>query len=496
MANPHINDFIQSLNAEETKIVNEYFDRLYSGENKIKKLFEILTADRNRKYTDKELSVLLKNDEGAIRVLKSRLFNCVKEALVQDSHFENESVFSERERLVFILKKRILLLKSLYRNQNQGRIGTINLLLKDCIQLAKKNQIYDILSEALILKKHMTGIRHGFESYDAITKEIEFYTFCFKTIHDANDIYFHITLNDAFVSSLTKKEKYEFLFRSIQKMEADYKKTRSEEISYFLQQVRMALYEHEKKFYHAFNCCKKLLSKVEKSPILHNKARVGFMISNLSYFRILQGNYKDSLTYAKKALSFHHSNSLHFLIIKEQEFYGHFYSNDFKNAIKSLEEMLQHSLVDTGEYRKSKFTFYKACILFKVKDFKSSIQILTKSLKIEQDKAGWNIFLRILIIMIHIELAKFREASVSISALRKHMERNGKTKEISPRDNLIFKLLRELEKDHFKRNEKNKTAMKLLNDLSDKNKPTAWNHFTPEMIPFHEWVMTLPVKNT
>ena len=93
-----------------------------------------------------------------------------------------------------------------------------------------------------------------------------------------------------------------------------------------------------------------------------------------------------------------------------------------------------------------------------------------------------------------IELDKKEQAITALQSLRKHIERNNKNKEIKQRDILIFKLLRELEKDNFKRNEKNKKAAQLLAELSDKTKPTAWNYFTPELIPFHEWVMTLPVK--
>jgi hypothetical protein len=89
---------------------------------------------------------------------------------------------------------------------------------------------------------------------------------------------------------------------------------------------------------------------------------------------------------------------------------------------------------------------------------------------------------------------KKQEASTSIGTLRKYLERTGKKKEINERYILILKLIRELEKDGFKRNEKNKTAIKLLTELSDKDKPTTWNYFTPELIPFHEWVMTLPEK--
>jgi hypothetical protein len=130
-----------------------------------------------------------------------------------------------------------------------------------------------------------------------------------------------------------------------------------------------------------------------------------------------------------------------------------------------------------------------------MKKNKEVLQLINKSLKIERDKAGWNIALRVLLVMNFVELFKLKEASTSIISLKKHIERNNKITEIKQRDISILKLLNELEKDDFKRNEKNKKVVKLIDDLSNKTGPIAWSYYTPELIPFHEWVLELPVKN-
>jgi tetratricopeptide (TPR) repeat protein len=156
--------------------------------------------------------------------------------------------------------------------------------------------------------------------------------------------------------------------------------------------------------------------------------------------------------------------------------------------------MLEHSMADTGGYRKSKFIYYEACILFATKQFKEALQLLNKSLEIEKDKTGWNIALRILNIMVFIELSKINEASRSLEALRKYMERLTKSDEVKERDILIIKLLREIEKDGFRFDPKNANAAKMLKELSEKDKTTSWNYYTPELIPFHEWVKGTAVK--
>jgi tetratricopeptide (TPR) repeat protein len=498
MATSYITDFIQSLGPEEVKIVKEYVyksnEKSASNGNKIGKLLDILVNDPDKEFMDRELSSFLASNTSTLRVLKSRLFDKAKEALVFDKHFENTRIFNYRERTVFILKKRILLIKSLYRNQSQKRIQNTIALISEIIKIARENQVYDVLVETLIFQKHITGIRNGYQEYERITTEIEFYNYCFKSVQYAFDCYYKLILSNNTQTPFTEKELKEHIEKSIKQMKMDFKKTKAQEVNYFLHIFQMALYEYQKDFRQSIVYCKKLLTLVKKNNILYSRDRVGFALANLTQFNVLIGNYKEASVHTKNAQKFHLKNSLNHLILKEQEFYSHLYGRNNKEATKCIQEMLLHSFADTGGFRKSKFIYYQGCLLFASKQFKAALQLLNKSLDIEKDKAGWNISLRILITMIFVELNKAGETSTSIATLRKHIERTSKVKEIKERDLLILKLLRELEKDGFKRNEKNKIAVKLLATLSDKNKPAAWNYFTPELIPFHEWVMTLPTK--
>jgi hypothetical protein len=489
---PYITKFIKSLNSEELAIVKEHVNKLYPGESKIKQLLDLLLNDAE--YTDKELSHILKNQEGAVRTLKSRLFDCIKEALVSDRFFENSIIFSEIEKLSFLLRKRVLLIKSLHKNQNQGRIESLSILLNDCIRQARENQLYDVLSEALTLKKYITGFRAGFSVFQELSKELEFSNYCFQAVQQAFDMYYHVIINDVFTGSLTKKERKKYLIDSIKKMTIDYKKTKAEEINYFIHILKIALHEEEKDYKGSLAICKKILLLIQKKKMLYSANRMGFIMSNLSMFSTYTGDYQKGIMYAKKCHFYHLPNSIHSLIGMEQEFYARFYYGNHSNTLSCIEDILQHSISDTGNFRRAKFIYYKACTLFKLRNFKSSLQIINNSLEIEIDKIGWNVALKILIIMNHIELGKFGEASKYLGNFRKFIERNNKEKKIKERDILIFKLLRELEKDNFFQNEHNKKATALLAELSDKNKPTAWNYFTPELIPFHEWVMGLPVK--
>jgi hypothetical protein len=190
----------------------------------------------------------LESNAGALRVLKSRLFDKVKDALLSDNHFENDLVFNYREQVVFTLKKKVLLIKSLYRTLNQGRIETINFLIVETIKLAEENEVYDVLVEALVIQKQLKGMRAGISEFENINNKIIFYDHCLKCVQNANDAYFRLILNQGFINSLKKIELKQHIYDSIMQLEIDFKKTKSQEINYYLHIFRTILYDHEKKF--------------------------------------------------------------------------------------------------------------------------------------------------------------------------------------------------------------------------------------------------------
>jgi tetratricopeptide (TPR) repeat protein len=495
MAASYITYFIQSLNSEEIKLINKNLNKSKDDITKLSRLLNLLTEDQDKSFSDADLSRIFNSTPAAIRVLKSRLLEKIKEVLVHDEHFENKSVFNDRETHVFILKKKILFVKSIARNRNQKRMDAIDKLLDEIIQTAREKQVFDVLVEALTLQKYMRSTRFGLNDYKRITDLIGFYNNCFQSVQRAFDAYYHITLNIEFINSLTGKELQDYTKCSIQQMEIDFKKTKAIEIYYFILILKMAFYEQQRDYKQALNYCKKLLGLVKKTPIIYSKDRIAFALLNLSYFSVFNENFRDGVSYAARGKQFHIPNSHHYIKAIEQEFFVHFYDKNYTSAQNCIAELLKYPITDIGTYRNSKFVFYKSCVLFQIGKYKEALQLLSKTLKIEADKAGWNISLRLLITMVFIETKNNLNATKNIDALRKYLDRNKKSKQIKHRDFLIVKLLRELEKDNFSFNHKNTIALKIQKELTEKNTEVSWSYFTPELIPFHNWVKTLPVKN-
>jgi tetratricopeptide (TPR) repeat protein len=492
MANPHLISFIQSLNPVEIRLVEDHLNRTHSIiDNSLVtlelQLFQFIIHHKKEIITDE----IIEKRIGAKRItdLKNNLFNKIIEAITLDKYILNTELFNESDSLNFDLRKKLLFCKVSLRALSQGKTEAINELLNCIIADAKKFEIYDVLIEALNTLKYFGTMRNGgIKAFENLNKEIAFYNLCYSALIRSNDNYYRLILNNEFVKTLTKEEANEHIAASIKEMESDYKATQSEQINYYLHIMRFAFYENQKDYKTAITYCNKLLAILKEHPAIYRKERMGFAHTNLAQYKTFLGSYSDALKDAKKSQNFYLEDSFNSAVSKELEFYINFYNEDYLAANKCLNSLLSHSRIDTGEFRRSKYTYYRACVFFAENEFKEALALLNESLEIEKDKTRWNISLRILHIMLFIELDKIDEAFSHLESLRKYMERTGKTEEVSERDVLIVKLLREMEKNGFEWDPKNKITVKILKELSEKDSAYSWQYFSSELIPFHVWL--------
>lgn len=493
MANTHINQFIQSLSTTEIKLVEDHLQKSRSvvaneeGEEMMEiKLFKLLISNKNKTITDDDIIKTTRTKRAAS--LKTNLYQKVLEAFSFDKHISNVDIFDEYDRISFVLKKKLLIFKILHRSSNQGKTEAMHELLNEIIDTAKEYEVYEVLIETLASKKYFKGIRSGIKEFEQINAEIDHYNYCIKAMHYAADSYYRIILNNDFIKSFSKKELDKYIEGYILQMESDYKKTKSQQVNYYLYILYCAKYEREKDYIKAIDYFNKIIVMLKKSKVIYRKERIGSALLNLCQFKIYMEDYEAAVLDAKKAQGYYIEDSFNYCISKEQEFYAHMYGSNEPQALRCIEKLLEHSLIDTGEFRKSKYVYYKSCVLFSSGNYKGALDLLKISLDIEQDKTRWNISLRILNIMIFIELNRIDDANRALESLRKHVERQAKAEEVKARDILIVKVLRELEKDNFEFSAKNTNVVKALKELSEKDTSVSWEHYSTELVPFHKWL--------
>ena len=477
MSYPYIEGLLKNLNEHEQSSILDYFNS--SGSEKAPVSLNYLSA-LFHKETNASETPKINN------TLRSRLFDKTIEALTTQRHISNKALFNEHEQLVFLLKKRILHFRILFKSPNPGKVNSLKSILNGIIKDAKENEIYDVLIEALILKKYFIGIRSGKTEFERIHKEILFYEQAYHSLLFASDSYYRFILSTKLLKSFSDFNYRVLLTKCIRKIKADLIKNRSQQVNYYLHILLLIYSERNKKYTLAVKYCKKLIAIVSGSRIVYRKERLGFAYDNLSQYKTFTGNFNEAAKFAKQAQTYYSINGIDYLVSKEQEFHVYFYHGKYEKAIVCSNELVEHPLSDVGKFRKSKFVYSQACVYFAQKKYKNALALLKKSLELEKDKTRWNVSLKILYVMIFIELNKTDEATNALESLRKYMARN--KKDMKLRDVKIVKVLREMEKNDFVLNEKNQTIKKLWKELAASKTKISWEFYTPELNPFHKWL--------
>ncbi len=479
MPSPYIDDLLNNLADFEKKSVDYH----YSGKSVSEELLL-------RKYIQAKLNTnnSPQSETKVNRMLKSRAFDQITDILISNYHLHNKGNFVAQDQLFFRLKKKILLARIISKNLNQNKFGPFKTILNTIISEAEKNEVFEIAIEALVLKKYFFAFKEGISSIQKIEKKIAHYENCQKRIYYAGDCYFKIIINNNLLKFKNNKQFHNYIVRAIRLLKQDYLTYKSQQINYYLHIILMFYFEKQKKYHLSAKYCKILFLIVKKSPIIYREDRLGNALINLSQYKTFTENYNEAAKFAKESQKYYIENSNSSLLAKEQEFNIYFYHKKYEKATDCIQILLTHKLVDSGAFSKAKYIYYQSALLFAQKQYRESFKLLSKSLEIEKDKSRWNISLKIMTIMLCIELNKIDEASRLLESLRKYVQRHEKNSEIKIRDIKIVKLLRELEKQGFNYNPADKIVSKMVKELAQKNKPTSWEHYSPELIPFHEWL--------
>jgi hypothetical protein len=482
-----VNKFIRGLKEEDRKIVRNYLASnpgWEDKEGKERKLFELLTKFDDEEFTDEALSKKLYKISSSVnlRQLRSRLFNKVLESLSAEN---NHDMDEELDRVTYKLKKRLLQYRVLFRKRDKNIMGILPQVLDEVIQEAKKMELYDVLVEALNWKKYSYGIRAGIEEFETISKEIEHYEYCYRAVLYAADCYFRLVINKSLLNRLSENEINIHITGAIDKLEEDLKRTASSQVNYYLKLLQFALNERKANYKAAAQSCIQLIDIIKKNKSVYRKERLGFAHDNLSQCEVYLGNYAKAVENSKQAQEYYLNGSFNNIISKEQEFYACFYDHNYKKSLELIDQLILHPLSDAGEFRKAKFSYYKACVYFMLGDFKKAFFECNQTLEISKDKMEWGISLRILNIMLMIEFDNDSGAASATEALKKHIQRTGKEVPVKNRYLLVQKALYAYEQNGFRIGP---SVQKVLNDLVSKNSPDKWELFTSELIPFENWL--------
>ncbi len=487
-----LHTLVNGLKLEEINSIRYSFCKTHKTEKDelaVEKLFEFLVATQGQEINDDIISqhVYGSKKEEALKRLKSRLFSKILDAFTSDAFLFKEGLMDNLDKQVVRIRKKILQLRVLYRKKNGCHKSILFHLLSEIIKEAKEYEQFDVVVEALTFKKYITVLGKGAAELKELNKQIEFYSQAYKAVNKAGDYYYLLTANQDLIKEYNSAEIDKLTNDALTELDQDFKLTKSYTVLYYRRHIQLAHLQTQSKHQATIDVCLDIIALLKKHKCIYRTERMGMIFGNISKCLVYIGDFNNAAKNAQKAQSFYQAKSLSYMIDKEQEFYALFYGCQYEKALGVIKELQEISLINSGEFRQSKFLFFRACVYFSRKEFKETLHICNQSLDISKDKNRWDLGTRYLRIMSLVELQLHDQAYAGVEALRKTIGRNVHKSELSSRDELIYKVLYEYAKNSFLSIESDK-IVQYAEQLSSQEGLNSWSYYTHELIPFHVWI--------
>lgn len=482
-----LKEVINALKPEEIEVAKKFivaFDsNITKNQSKSLKLFKVLVEHPNidkdgaRKMTSKNVN------ERSFDKLVLRLKDKVLESLTLDINTNRKGSYSELYKTVFDVRKKIMQAHIIF---GRGMNKTAFKLYDKIIVKAKKYELYDELLEVLTYKQLDFGLRFGKKEFDKYSKEIAFYEQCKNSAYMARNWYYRHFIEEIDFTGVNSKN-LEMLNHAIAELEEKYRLTQSANVGFYLYFLMMEHFLVQGDYEACVNTGHQLISLIENSPAVYTPMRLGNAYTDLADNELFLRHFDSAIKHAQVASEHFLPNSYNYEVAVETEFRAHFYNNDFDHSMAVISRLLEQSKPTRSPFQYSKRMYFKACVMFLMGEFKQSYQLLQSTREMEKDKEGWNIGIRILSILNHIELMLLDVADVEIESLRKHIERVREDRAVRPRERKILRILIQLEKNSFDFPRVKEKCQDDLDLLASDQKDYCWELKTHEMIAFHIW---------
>lgn len=448
--------------------------------NKSLRLFDLLISLKDKVVSEDEIELMIydKPNPKAFSRLTARLRDKILEGVLLDINIEREGAYPDKSKAVIEIRKNITQAQIF---QNRGARKFSEMMFEKAIENGKRFELYEEIILALRYLIKQRSLDEGRKSLKGLLAQYEKYDYAKNAVLRAEINHREIICETDFVTEPDLHA--EKLKQVLDSMRSDYKKTGSSQIGYYYFLIETQYYQLLNNYKNA----RKSLLNTERLLELHisigDPQKRGTVLLNLADNDLYLRKFDRSFITTQEALKYLKAGSFNYFQGVELLFYSRFYGGQYESAKTILAELF-HKSTAPKNFRSGKRIYLLACTYFMLGDFQTAHGYLKVLNPIEEDKEGWNVSIRILLIMTLIELEFFDEATAKIESLRKFQATISKE---NKRLNLIYSLLNALSNNGFVfktvyLKEKNKI------ELLDSRQPGfEWKFKSGEMVIFQQW---------
>lgn len=479
---------VQGLEDFEIKKLKKSIGDFGNKGGKLERLFHFLVKEKI-----KESSRVIKKIYGeentmtvdSFRKLCQRFLEKIIEVISIEENFHiNEGLYSD------IFKMRIKVKKQIYIFQIISIKGVptpwlIN-YLKDLIKICEK---YEFIDDEIVFRRNLYVLLFTLNQ----TKQAEE---CKALIEQRCD----------YVKLLAKAEWYnwEYIYKvqyksiddrglidnlksAIKELEGYWLSTKLNTINYIKLMMELQLSHFLEDYVLAEKIVYKIIDITENNVSIKLRSKMAQNYMNLAYTQFFLNKFPEALQNSRIAAKEIILPTIDINIYKEVEVFALIYLSDFTIAEQKLFDIISSGLHGNNPEQLSKRHLMMGFIKYLQGDYKKAFMHLQETKEVESDREGWNLGIRILNIYLTLSTEKVDLADQRINAMRKHIERTAKMRNLRKRDIVIFRILSHLSRSGFDFREVWEERQKDFQLLRSDESDYRWVPRSHELIIFDQW---------
>lgn len=479
-----LRNLIRKLSIEEMKILTRIIQprnvNIASVENKSLQLVDLLIIEPALNSSEIQKIIYGKINYSAFNKLCSRLREKMLDSILLESSID-QGGYSKRNRIVFELKKKLIQADIL---NLKGLREQADSICKKVISISSDYEIYDLTIQSLITREKFVRLRKNQKEVIKVVSEIRKTNLKFESFRMCQSDF--NSLMNKIASAGNEMSYFEELKNTISRLQVEFDLYGSKSTGYYLQLLKTQFYQNEKKYLKADDSLNTAL-KMLKSKSVYSDNRMGSVLLSKSENFIKLHKFEESIVLSSESSNYFPNNIFNQALVHECKFYANFFRGEFIKSKLALDYLCNLPKENNIIVSINKWNYLSSALVFIEKKYSECLEQLKQISEIDKDKEGWNVNIRILIIMCRIEIGDTDSVDLSVNNLEKFIKRISKKSNLPMRYKVILRILISLSNENFDFKKVRDKKKKYLDFLNTKNNELSWEIKGPELIPFNIW---------